>query len=117
LEAVLIRNWRKGKPNMKRAKSSLDDEQRQLPLLAAPVVRIEVPQLDLDGPQPDCVWAPGAAGRLRATGDTVQAARDLVAMLRVRGQVVWTCNHAHGTRAGALACAYQARQPVRAGQD
>jgi hypothetical protein len=91
--------------------------QVSLPLLAALAVRVEVPQVELDEPLADCVWQPIADWRVRGTCDKPQGTRDLVAVLRVRGQIAWTCAHAHQTRAGALACAHQARHHVRAGQD
>ena len=93
--------------------NSLHDAKRQLPLLAAPLVRVEVPQVVLDGPLPDCVWEPVGTNRRRATCDTPQGTQELVAVLRLRGEVVWMCTHAHQTRDGALACAYQARHYVR----
>jgi hypothetical protein len=104
---------------MKRVNSFHDDAQRQLalPLGAAPAVRVEVSKFVLDGPLPDCVWQPVAASRQRATCAKPQGTRDLVAVLRVRGEVVWMCGHAHETRDGALACAYQAQHYLRAGQD
>jgi len=104
---------------MKRAALLPDDAKRQLslPLLAPPAICVDVPQVELDGPLPDCVWQPVGLHRRRATCDRPQGTRDLVAVLRVRGQIAWTCMHAHQTRAGALACAYQARHQVRAGQE
>jgi hypothetical protein len=104
---------------MKRVTLFSDDTKRQLPLplLAAPAVRVEVPQVELEEPLPDCLSQPVGLHRRRATCDKAQGIRDLVAVLRVRGQIAWTCAHAHQTRDGALACAYQARHQVRAGQD
>jgi hypothetical protein len=101
---------------MKRVNLFQDDAKRQLalPLGAGPAVRVEIPKVVLDGPLPDCVWQPVAASRQRATCAKPQGTRELVAVLRVREQVVWMCGHAHETRTGALSCAYQARHYVRA---
>lgn len=102
---------------MRKYKLTKYDAEHQLPLLAAPTVHIEVPQIHLDEPLPDCTQEPVADDRRRATGDKPRCTRDLVAVLRVRGLVVWTCSHAHQTRDGALACAHQARHHVREPQD
>jgi hypothetical protein len=104
---------------MKRGTFLSDDTKRQLPLplLAAPAVRVEVPQVELDEPLPDCVWQPVGLHRRRATCDKPQGTRDLVAVLRVRGQIAWMCMHTHQTCDGALACAHQAWHQVRAAQE
>jgi hypothetical protein len=105
---------------MKESLLLADNTKRQrqlsLPLLVASAVCVDVPQVALDEPLPDCVWQPVGLHRRRATCDKPQGTRDLVAVLRVRGQIAWTCAHAHQTRDGALACAHQARHHVRAGQ-
>jgi hypothetical protein len=107
----------KGQPNMKRGTLLPDDAKRQLPLLATPAVRLEVPLVELEEPLPDCVWQPVGLHRQRATCDKPQGTRDLVAVLRVHGEIGWMCMHAHQTRDGALACAHQARHYVRAPQE
>ena len=64
----------KGQGSMKRATLLSDDTKRQLslPLLAAPAVRVEVPQVELDEPLPDCVWQPVGLHRRHATCDKPQ---------------------------------------------
>jgi hypothetical protein len=98
---------------MKKYKLTKYDAEHQLPLLAAPAVHLEVPQLQLDGPLPEAMPINENDSRRSSlrhgTGDASSQGKAWTAVLRVRGEIGWQCDHLHRSAEGSHECAWQAR--------